>query len=470
MLQLHQLRPLSSICIECVNKYALLIILAYILSILRPQQGVREMPRMYQVYSLLLPIYALLAVVYGQSIFERLLAIVPIVVSVVIAKSQLLPKFKTIPFHERYNCHLLTRYIGSVCFLVACLALSLWFFGQYDDLFLARNATLHLIDAFLSGNKDVRDILYPIRSSWMNGSFELAYMLFLGCCAIPSIMPSRYRKLILLLSSVGALLLGSLEVIVMARYYSYSVFVALFSFIVYHRRSAGKEGMSQLVMTSFVCLTLSASLLLPSFSRQLVSGHAPYPWVDSTTMSKGVAMRNGQSAVAGINLSGVSAGQHLAQVTDRVSVPKLDLAKGIRDFACSSSAGPFIENYLCSGYLHQWTKDTYLGYYGGNAFPVLPTYIIISLGGKVAVALASINYILLTIYPALGFSRVISSRLASSLLCFAPLWTVKLISFWRGDPMHSGISFAWIVAAILGGAYCVRVIAKRSAIASPDSP
>ena len=425
---------------------------------------------MYHMYSFLLLISALLAVVYGQSSFERFLAIAPIVVSAAIAKSQLLPELQTIPFRKKYNTHLLARYIGVVCFLVASLALVFWLFGKYNELFLVRSATLHLIHAFLSGNKDVRDILYPIRSAWMNGSFELAYMLFLGCFAIPSIMPARCRKSIFLLSSIGVALLGSLETIVMARYYSFSVLVALFSFLVFNRRRPASAGIIQLMTTAFVCLILGTSLLLPSLSRQLVSGHAPLPWVDASTMSKGVAMRNGQSVVSGINLSGVSADQYIAQLPDQSAIPKLDLSRGILDFACSSYAGPFVENYLCSGYLHRWTHDTYLGFYGGNAFPVLPTSIIVRLGGKVAVALASINYILLTVYPVLGLSRVLPSRLASSLLCFAPLWTIKLISFWRGDPMHSGISFAWIVAAILGGAYFVGLISKRSAIASADSP
>jgi hypothetical protein len=67
---------------------------------------------------------------------------------------------------------------------------------------------------------------------------------------------------------------------------------------------------------------------------------------------------------------------------------------------------------------------------------------------KLAIVL---NWVVLIGFFAVGAFALASgiSRISKIFLYLYPLWSIKMLSFFRGDPIHAGINLLWVASLLL---------------------
>jgi len=140
---------------------------------------------------------------------------------------------------------------------------------------------------------------------------------------------------------------------------------------------------------------------------------------------------------------------------------EITINQAARDLFCSGVYGPYLEDLICTGDLRIWQRQFNNTFYAGLYGPVIPTYTYWEYG-SVAIKLAiSINIVLLTAYPILLFGSYLPATITlyPGLACM-PLWIIKFVSFFRGDPLYSGLSFMWIFLLYIFTFYISHIIIR----------
>ncbi len=344
--------------------------------------------------------------------------------------------------------------------LFVYLGLALLAIKIFKDFGLLLGLQLSISTAYNSAQV-LRDRLYEIRSSYFDGLIEYSYMILIGSFLVPANLNYRSTK-ISLACCLGIFLIAGLEIATLSRFYSPTL---LLTCLVFLNILYTNKGLVNKYTFNIFCSIVLAMLMLataPLAIRAIQYRQITPLWADSATMSEGIAMREdpdrrifGLSTKSTISMSDVKL--RWKENRGNITPPK---TRGLaNDFACSLITGPYLENKLCSGYMHEWLNTTKINYYSGVNGPVLTTGKYWMLGGLSVHVIILANWLLIVaplLYVVLH--NGVNSLFLQSWMLSIPLFGTKLISFFRGDPLHSGINYIWFFMAC----YCLLYLCSRN--------
>jgi len=316
---------------------------------------------------------------------------------------------------------------------------------------------------------DARPELYNLRSMLFDGSLEYSYLLLMGSFILP--INLKYKKLTSwAIALCCIILIGLFELCTLSRFTSAPLMltcaIATNSLILeYHHNNSPRFKIY--ATSTFLIFLLGAS---PIFLRSAIYKHLPSLASDAQTMSQGIEMRESSAGrVSGLSYKNGYDANKVSQVWKNHQANRfsIDDQKMLPDFICSTLAGPYLENRICSGYMHNWLKQSHSNYYLYSNGPVLSTSKYWEYGNNISKIIIAFNwaFLLLPFIAILSYSNWPATFLEAWLVS-TPIFTIKLISFFRGDPMHAGINYFWIFTGCALIIYGVKKISTPSARSS----
>jgi hypothetical protein len=317
-----------------------------------------------------------------------------------------------------------------------------------------------------------RDMLYAIRESLMDGKIEIGFMLLLGSILV--CIPSRSRLLmsITIISLINVFSMAAIELLTASRFFSMSLAMTFLvaSYVLIDLRCKAyyspqqnssqsilmpRRQLSEKLLLLYICFLIVASAV-PTATRFLVYKHLPSPSADAREMKAQISKFEDQSRKINgqIQVSGLR-----PRLNDNLSQPKhalnLETGKVLNDFACQVIAGPALDTRFCSGYNRNYLLAKYQSFYEGYWGPVLPTALYWRFGNPAFKLAIVLNWVVLIGFFAVGAFSLASgiSRISKIFLYLYPLWSIKMLSFFRGDPIHAGINLLWVASLLLLLAY-----------------
>lgn len=291
-----------------------------------------------------------------------------------------------------------------------------------------------------------RDILYWYRHSYFNGTLEFIYLFLIGIC----IYECRYRQLgigFFLMSIIGLTIVGLTEAIVLARYYYPAMVTAIILCLgCVSNGNKRKE-------TLCVILILSTLITVSYGGRTFLSKHSVSPFTDRDTMYQGIEIREGTgSVIKSLGFKNKLTLEEYQRVRARWNLPmkrpKIKRQAVIRDLVCNLSMGPVVDQILCPKIMQAWLRNVYQEFYSGTYGPVLPTLKYWQFAPGILRLTIIINGCCLLV--PLGVGIICDAVLVNRLMfLLGPYWTTRVVSFFRGDPLHAGLSLLWVYCALL---------------------
>jgi hypothetical protein len=312
-----------------------------------------------------------------------------------------------------------------------------------------------IINALYSYPKP-RDELYKIRNLFFDGTLEYSYLIAMGSVLLPFNLKTRHKS-VLLASLIPVLFIGAVETITQSRYFCPSLIITslIMLRIIVLNQKVFRMGLINVYLIA--CLAIFLIALSPILIRSYSYKQITFLSADSATMFHGVNMREDQSkSINSISLSLPPQAVRRIWNTNKPndSSHNVDRLKLLNDFKCSTIYGPYFENKFCTGYMHKWLNNLNKNYYYGAAGPVLPTYKYWQYGGWTVCCLISANLLLLITPLWLVLSPLkLNSIFLKAWIVACPLFITKVISFFRGDPLHAGINYIWFYS------FCILVVA-----------
>lgn len=290
-----------------------------------------------------------------------------------------------------------------------------------------------------------RDVLYWYRHSYFNGTLEFVYLALMGVC----VYDCRYGLLgwrMFSLSALGMTILGLTEAVVLARYYYPAMGIAILICLERIGRSYNR------LKALSVVLILTTLIVLSYSGRTFLSRHSGSPFTDRSTMYEGVEIRDSPGTM--ITSFGFKNDLTLEEYkrvrrdwNKPLVPPNISNKEVIKDFGCNAAVGPIVDQKLCSKEMQVWLRSVYQGYYWGTFGPVLPTQKYWEFANNILRLAIGLNAAFLVVPLVLAVS--LKSGVADNvMLLLSPYWVTRVVSFFRGDPLHAGLSMIWIYSAV----------------------
>ena len=321
------------------------------------------------------------------------------------------------------------------------------------------------------GNLPVdRNALYSLRSKYFNGSLEFVYLFSLGAC-LYIFYDAKVSKFIGLLAILVFGVVGLLEALVLARYYLPALASA---FLLSCPLSFENQKVFQ---NRFILMFLIFGLgSFGYLGRTVLANHDISILKDRDTMIEGVSMRDSKSlglARLGFRDSDDSSDfgskwispQKISDILSDLyatpfEAPILQQSSVMTDAVCNVFVGPVLDEKVCPKVLQKWLVQTYKEYYSGLFGPVIPTYKYWQFAPR-SLRLIMVANLILLLLPLYIVFRARRSYLVLVALSLFPYWVTRLVSFFRGDPLHTGFSFLWISVVLAIFPLCLRRIKTK---------
>jgi len=302
-----------------------------------------------------------------------------------------------------------------------------------------------VVGAYVS--KVPRDSLYAIRSGLFDGRLEYSYLLAMGSLLIPC-DSRRWSIRSLLLSMIVIILVGLFESVTLSRFLAPPLLitgvVGIRVLYLNQNNLIHKKSTALIHLISYFTIIVIA--LVPIAIRSVQYRQLPLLFNDASTMvGADATLIYNQSKNYGLSKKSENNLHGLDNIDD-IHDSNSQNAYILRETICTLFTGPYFEDRFCSKSLHNWLIKTHTNYFSEYNGPVLSTskyWYLARYNLKITIL---INWILLLMpfMLTMYFSSVIP-RLAQAWLASLPIFVCKLISFFRGDPLHSGIHYIWIL-------------------------